>query len=179
MTPNLADYHHPPLVRRAVAAIVPLACPPEVERLGLVDAVVDHFELSLRSLPALFRAGLITGITSYELGARAWPGHRGRAASGLDRARAARYYQAWRHSPLRLQREFVKGLKGLLCMGYYSQPAVHAELGYTPDAWVARVTRRRLELYQGDIRRHEERLYVPEPLPPPVDHPLARGKEVA
>ena len=165
--PNLADYHHSPLVRRAVAAIVPLACPPEVEELGLVDAVVDHFELSLRSLPALVRSGLVTGITSYELGSRAWPGHWGRPASGLDRGRAARYYDSWRHSPLRLQREFVKGLKGLLCMGYYSQPEVHEQLGYTPDAWVKKATRRRLEVYRADIQRHQDSLLEPEPLPAP------------
>jgi hypothetical protein len=168
MTPNLADYHHSPLVRRTVAAIVPIACPPEVETLGLVDAVVDHFELSLRSLPALVRTGLIAGITSYQLMSRSWPGHWGRAASGLDRDRATRYYDNWRHSPLRLQREFVKGLKGLLCMGYYSQPAVHELIGYTPDGWVAKVTRRRLEVYRGDIEAQAALLLVPEPLPAPI-----------
>ncbi len=47
---NLANYHHSPLVRRAVPSVVPIACPPEVEEHGIVDAVVDHFELSLRSL---------------------------------------------------------------------------------------------------------------------------------
>ena len=170
---NLADYHHTPRVRRTLAAIVPIACPPEVEELGLVDAVIDHFELSLRSLPALVRSGLVAGITGYELASRSWPGHRGRAASGLDRARAIGYYESWRHSPLRLQREFIKGLKGLLCMGYYSQPEVHERIGYTPEAWVAKVTRRRLDSYGADIRRHEEKLLVAEPLPAPVDLPLS------
>ncbi len=78
---------------------------------------------------------------------------------------AIRYYNAWRYSPIHLQREFVKGLKGLLCMGYYSQPEAMESIGYTPDKWVAKVKRRRLEIYGDDIRRHEETMFVPDPLP--------------
>jgi len=163
---TLADYHHPPLVRRTLASMAPIACPPDIERLGLVDAVVDHMELTMRSVPALIRTGLVAGLTSYELGSRVWPGHFGRPASKLGRERATRYYDAWRCSPIRLQREFIKGVKGLLCMGYYEMPQVKEQLGYTPDPWVAKVKRRRLEVYGDEIRRHEAALFEPEPMPP-------------
>ncbi len=163
---TLADYHHPPRIRRILASIAPIACPPDIERFGLVDAVVDHMEMTMRSLPAAVRAALITGLTGYELASMAWPGHLGRPASKLDRKRAIRYYDAWRHSPIRLQEEFVKGIKGLLCLGYYEMPQVKEQLDYTPDAWVSKVKRRRLEVYGDEIRIHEAKLFEPEPLPP-------------
>jgi hypothetical protein len=137
-----------------------------VEELGLVDAIVDQMELSMRSVPTFVRASLLAGITGYELASTVWPGNWGRPASKLDRARAIRYYDAWRKSPIRLQKEFIKGLKGLLCMGYYEMPQVKEQLGYTPDAWVTKVTRRRLEVYGDEIRRHEAELFTPDPLPP-------------
>lgn len=163
---TLADYHHPPRIRRILASIAPIACPPDIERFGLVDAVIDHMEMTMRSLPAVVRAALITGLSGYELASMAWPGHFGRPASKLDRKRAIRYYEAWRHSPIRLQEEFAKGIKGLLCLGYYEMPRVKEQLGYTPDAWVTKVKRRRFEVYGDEIQRHEAKLFAPEPLPP-------------
>jgi len=131
-----------------------------------VEAVVDQMELSMRSVPALVRTALLSGMTGYEVASTVWPGNWGRPASKLSRERATRYYDAWRRSPIRLQTEFVKGLKGLLCMGYYEMPQVKEQLGYTPDAWVKKVTRRRLEVYGDEIRRHEAKLFEPDPLPP-------------
>jgi hypothetical protein len=174
---TLADYRHPPRIRRLLASVTPIACPPDVEELGIIDAVVDHVELSMRSLPAVVRAALLAGLTSYELGSIAWPGNWGRPASKLGRARAIRYYDAWRRSPIRLQTEFIKGLKGLLCMSYYEMPQVKERLGYTPDPWVSRVKRRRLEVYGDEIRRHQATLFQPEPLPPlpATARPMAAG----
>ena len=165
MNLNLADYSHAAGFRRTVTAIAPIACPPEIEALGLVDAVVDHLELSMRALPEVVRVGLIAGVTGYELASMAWPGHWGRPASKLNRDQAIRYFNGWHKSPIRLQREFIKGIKGLLCMGYFSLPEVKELIGYTPDAWVDQVKRKRLATYGDDIRRHEESILAADPLP--------------
>jgi hypothetical protein len=164
-TPTLSTYRHSPRVRRVLASIAPLACPPEIVELGLVDPVVDHVELSMRSLPDLFRAGLVAGLTSYELLSRAVPRNRGRSASSLDRERATRYFEMWRTSRIGLQREMIKGVKGLLCMGYYEQPAAKETIGYSPEQWIAKVKRRRLAVYTDAISRHEASLIQPDPLP--------------
>jgi hypothetical protein len=50
-------------------------------------------------------------------------------------------------------------------MAYYEAPEVQAEMGYTPQAWIDKVARRRLELYRDDIDRHQESLVAPDPLP--------------
>lgn len=175
---TLATYRHSHRIRRVLASIAPLACPPEIEELGLVDAVVDHVELSMRSLPDLVRTGLVAGLTSYELLSRAIPRNLGRAASGLDRDRAARYFELWRTSRIGLQRELIKGVKGLLCIGYYEQQAVKEQIGYLPEEWIAKVKRRRLQVYADDINRHEASLIQPEPLPLDELFPKRRAADV-
>jgi hypothetical protein len=161
----LADYRHSALTRRALGGLARVACPPQIEEHDLVDAVVDHVELSMRSLPDLFRRGLVTGIAAYEQMARFVPGHRGRPASALPFEAATRYFERWRKSPLMPQRELIKGLKGLLCVGYYEQPAVKAEIDYLPERWIEKVKRRRLSVYSEEIARHETSLFEPDPLP--------------
>jgi len=163
---TLADYRHPPRIRRLLASIAPIACPPEIEPLGLVTPVVDHTELTLRSFPEVVRSALLAGLTSYELTSAMWPGHRGRPASRLDRERATRYYRAWRRSPLRLQRELVKGVKGILCLAYYEMPQVKEQLGYAPEDWIRTATRHRLERHGEAIARHRAALFEREPLLP-------------
>ncbi|HUH05410.1 MAG TPA: hypothetical protein VML75_25620 [Kofleriaceae bacterium] len=164
-TTTLATYRHSNRVRRVLASIAPLACPPEIESMELVDAVVDHVELSMRSLPDLVRTGLVAGLTSYELLSRGIPRNRGRSASQLDRERARRYFESWRTSRIGLQRELIKGVKGLLCIGYYEQQAVKEDIGYLPEQWIAKVKRRRLQVYAEDITRHEASVIQPDPLP--------------
>jgi hypothetical protein len=162
---RLAAYSHSPRVRRLLRSLVPIVCPPEAERLGVVDAVVDHVALSMRAFPAPLRRALVLGLTTYDLSAAGWPGARGRTASKLPRQRAARWYAIWWHSPLMPQRELAKAVKALMAIGYYEQPRVQAELGYAPQAWIDKVKGRRLEVYGDAIRKHERSLIEPDPLP--------------
>jgi hypothetical protein len=70
---------------------------------------------------------------------------------------------------LALQREFIKGIKGIIAMSYFEQPAVLAGIGYTPHEWVARVDKRRLEVYADDIARHEATIFEADPIPLPSE----------
>src|SRR5688572_24177674 len=121
---RLADYSHSPRVRRLLRSLVPIVCPPEVERLGVVDAVVDHVALSMRAFPAPLRRALILGLTTYDLAAAAWPPARGRTAGRLPRHEAGAWYAFWWKSPLLPQRELAKAVKALMAIAYYEQPAV-------------------------------------------------------
>jgi hypothetical protein len=144
--------------------MVPVACPPEVVELGLVDAVVDHVEEMMAATPGYLRAALLAGLTTYELGALVWPPARGRTASRLDGARAAAYFRTWWKSRLGPRRELAKGVKGLLALGYYEQPAVLDQIDYHPERWIAEVSKRRMDKYGDEVRRGEAEVTRPDPL---------------
>jgi hypothetical protein len=175
---RLANYSHSPRVRRLLRSLVPIVCPPEVERLGVVDAVVDHVALSMRAFPGPLRRALVLGLTTYDLSAAAWPRARGRTASKLPRHRAADWYALWWRSPLLPQRELAKAVKALMAIGYYEQPAVQRELGYAPQAWIEQVKTRRLDVYADAIRRHDRSLIEPDPLPSSLAARRAATREV-
>jgi hypothetical protein len=162
---RLAAYAHSPRVRRLLRSLVPIVCPPEAERLGVVDAVVDHVALSMRAFPAPLRRALLLGLTTYDVSAAGWPRARGRTASKLPRQRAAEWYALWWHSRLMPQRELAKAVKALMAIAYYEQPRVQADLGYAPQAWIDKVKRRRLDVYGEAIGKHERALIEPDPLP--------------
>jgi hypothetical protein len=146
--------------RRLLGSLTALLCPPEVVP-DLVELVVDEVELTMQAMPAAVRTALLAGLATYELGAVArW----GRPASTLAPERAARYLDAWRHG-LAVQRELIKAVRSLVCLAYFELPAVKQRMGYLPARWIEKVTRHRLATYQGDIERHAEGLFAPEPLP--------------
>jgi hypothetical protein len=164
VTPTLADYRHPPRVRRLLASLVPVVCPLQAQTLGLTDAIVEHVELSMRALPTAVRLALVAGLTTYELGALAR--HR-RRASRLDAARARDYFAWWRRGTS-IQRELARGVRGLLCLACYEMPAMQEAIGYRPAGWIERVKRRRLEIHGDAIAAHQASLFEPDPLPPLV-----------
>src|SRR5678809_1239465 len=90
---------------------------------------------------------------------------RARPASALPYDQAHRWFERWRKSPLLPMREWVKGAKGLLCMAYYEHPVVKDKIGYTPEAWIDKVKKKRLAVYSDEIRKHEQSLIAPDPLP--------------
>lgn len=161
----LADYHHPASVRRVLASLAEVVCPPEAFEHDVVDDIVDHVELSMRASPAPVRAGLVAGLLAYELGAAAWPAHIGRRASRLPLPAHRRYFARWWHSRLGAQRQFARGVKGLLCLACYEQPALQERLGYRPTGWIEEVSRRRLAVHGDAARRHQAALLEPDPLP--------------
>jgi hypothetical protein len=158
-------YRLPPRVRRVLASLVPVICPEGATRLGLVDWVVDQAELGIGSFPGVVRRALVAGLTTYEQSARLWPRAGGRSASRLDPEQADAWYRLWWKSRLGPQRELSRALKSILCMAYYEAPAVQAEMGYAPQAWIDKVARRRLEVWSDPIARHDESLLAPDPLP--------------
>jgi hypothetical protein len=159
---KLADFHIPGPLRKTLARLMPVVCPPDVESLDIEAEVIDTVELMVRSFPGYMRLGLLAGIGAFELGALAV---RLRPFSRLDRRAAERYFEAWWESPIPVLKLFAKVLKGLLAMGYYEQPAVHERIGYHPDRWHDEIRRRR-EAYAESARQHQELLLTPDPLVP-------------
>lgn len=140
-------------------------CPPQAIELGLLDDIVEHVELSMRASPAGVRVALLAGLSGYELASMAWPGHWGKRASKLPPKLAASYFAAWYHSPLMPQHEFAKGIKSLLSLACYEQPAMMESIGYTPDAWIDKSKKYRLKTYSAAIARRESEVLAPDPLP--------------
>ena len=161
--PTLADFRFSRSARRTLAALAPIVLSDEVEQLGLVEAVLDDLELLLRALPAPARAGLLAGVATFEHTARAAPSSLGRGFSRLPRPKAQAHFERWLHAP-GPTKQLVKGLKMLLTFVYYEQPQVRARLGYTPDDWIARVTRERTERFGDALREAEARVTDPYPL---------------
>jgi hypothetical protein len=169
----LADFKLPRPLRKTLGALARVVCTDEVETLGLTDAVVDGVELHMRSIPALFRAGLVAGLASFEAGAAAWPRALGRPFSRLPADLQEAYFRSWWASPLFPMRQLAKGVKGLLAMSYWEQPEVKRRLEYHPERWIAEVAARRLRDHADDARAHDELVRRPDPLVPAAS--LTRG----
>lgn len=159
------SYQHPRHVRRILESLVPVICPPEAVELGLVAAIVEHAGLTMGAMPTLFRAGLIVGLTGYDAAAIAWPPARGRRSHKLSVELRTLWFKRWLDGATPAERELAKGIKQILALSHYEQPEIQARLGYTPDAWIDKVKRRRLEVYGNDIAKHHASITAPDPLP--------------
>ncbi len=162
----LADFRIPRLLRRVLEPMVRIVCTEEVETLGLVTEVIDHVELSMRSIPFHMRTGLVAGLTAFEIGAIGFPSSFGRPFSRLPVAKQDAYFASWWHSPLFPIRQFTKGIKGLIAMGYFEHPVVAARMQYHPEQWIAEVAARRLRDYASDIAAQEKMVLERDPLVP-------------
>lgn len=169
-----SEFHLPGPLRRLLASLVPIVCPRDAAELGVEGAIVDHAELSIGAFEAPVRLAMLAGLATYELGGVAYGG---RPASRLPRERAARYFALWWRSPIGLQHELAKGMKGLLCLAHYEQPAVQAKMGYTAQAWIDGVARKRLAVHGPAIQRAAAKVLEPDPLPG-VAPPRRRAVEV-
>jgi len=152
-------------VREILAAIARVVCPPELEALGVIDGVLEDVEAAMDAMPPLVRVALVAGIAGFDTASMAVPRHLGRRFARLPADRASDYFESWWRSRIGLQREFARGVKGLLCMAYYEMQPVKDQLGYTPEQWIDRVKKRRLAIYSADIATHERRITEPDPLP--------------
>ena len=160
----LADYNHPGPIRAVLVSLVPVVCPPQAIELGLTGDIVDHVELSMRASPAGVRAALLAGISGYEVAAMAYPAHRGARASQLSPEQARSYFESWMHSKLMPQHEFAKGIKSLICLSCYEQPAMMQAIGYTPQEWIDKSVKYRLATYSDAITRRAAEIIEPDPL---------------
>ena len=162
---SLADYRHPPAIRRLLQSLTTVICPAQAIELGLQDAIVDHVELSMRASQRGLRAALITGLSGYDLASMAMPAHRGKRASALSNEKAAAYFASWYHSKLKLKHEFAKGIKSLIALACYEQPEMMSSIGYTPADWIERSKKVRLETYQPAIEKRAIAVLAADPLP--------------
>jgi hypothetical protein len=165
----LADFHIPPPLRPVFRQIARVVCPPDAEALGALDGIIDHFEMSLRTLPAYLRVALMAGTTTFDLSAAADPRTPGRRFSRLPLHQAERWYRLWHHAPIFMMRQFAQAVKALIILAYYEQPEVRRKIGYQPDGWVAEVAKKRLVTYGIAIAQHEEELRAPDPLIAPTN----------
>ena len=164
----LADFRLPRRVRRTLEALAPVVCPPDLGELGILEPLVDHCELTLRSFSPPVRAGLHAGLVFFELSAAAVPSSRGRTFSRLGPAAAEAHFARFWHSRVGPLHQLARGMKALVAFAYYEHPVVKRRMEYHPERWIAEVARRRLERWGDAIRRHEQAILAPDPLVPTV-----------
>lgn len=174
---DLADFELPRDHRALLRTLVPVIAPPgEAERLGVIEACVDEAELIMRALPKVVRLALAAGMTTYDQTARLHPRNLGRAAHALDGKGAHRWFDFWRHGNA-LQRNFIKGIKGIIGMAYYELRPVQDAMGYTPHQWIDKVKATRLQVYADDIAAHEATVFERDPLPLPSEVAARAGSD--
>ena len=139
-----------PAVRRIAARFAEVACPPSVREAGRIDGLLGELEAMLGALPLAARRLVALAFVLFDQGARLYPRARGRRFARLGDRTAEGYLEAM------LAHRRLSGaaqrLKGLVVMSYYELPDVKTELGYSPDAYIAAVSRRRLATYGAQIQ---------------------------
>jgi hypothetical protein len=154
----------PAPARRVLEGLVPVICPPEAVELGVVSDIVDHVGLTLGALAPLFRAGFVAGLITYDLSSVAWLPARGRRSHKLPRELAERWFRTWLDSNNPAFHQLAFAMKQLTSLAHYEHPAVQEKMGYRPQQWIEKVTKRRLEVYSDEIQRHEASILAPDPL---------------
>lgn len=162
---TLSDYRHSIATTKLLRSIAKTVCPPSAVSLGLLDEIVEHVELSMRTTPTVLRQALEAGLKSYDLASIAWPGHWGKRAAALSDDKARSYFESWYHSKITLQHEFARGVKSLLCLACYEQPAMMTAIGYTPQEWIDKSVKKRLTTYGSAIAKREQEILADDPLP--------------
>lgn len=164
MTKEQSYTHHPYKLIPALKQIARVTCPPELHTLNLMDACIDHLELTLDSIPRHLRLALLVGVGLFEYAAMLWPTSRFKPFSQLDEATARQYWDLWWHSESELLSNFTKAIKAFMVMGYYEQPEIRVQLEFLPEVWIAQVAKKRLERYAEEIQSHEALVTAPDPL---------------
>lgn len=155
-------------LRSALAALIPIAGPPDVRELDLEKDILDHVELTLGSFPIHVAAGLLCALLALEGGAAVVPGHGGRTFSRLARKapeKATHYFEKWWGSSIPPIRLLIKTLKALIAQAYYEHDVVRRKLEYHPERWISEVAKKRLETWQEEILRHDALILESDPLP--------------
>ena len=163
----IQDHCHTHLPHRLVPALRQLAhvtCPKEMRYLGLTDAVLDHLELTLDSLPRHVRVAILAGVQSLETGARLWPKARLKPFSALSPELATQYWEKWWSSNADVPASFSKAIKAFVVMGYYEQPEIKVQLEFLPEVWTAKVASKRLEDWVEAIQNQDALVLAPDPV---------------
>jgi hypothetical protein len=154
-------------VRRVVEAFAVVVCPPDLTSRGLLAPLIDEVEQFLAAFPPHVRRALVASFLTFDEGARLHPAGRGRRFVDLDDQAADRWFGAVAGGRSPALRNLVRLMRGVVAMSYYELPAVQADLGYVPDAYIAEVAARRLQVHGAAIERAERDVLV--------DGPLRRG----
>jgi hypothetical protein len=161
---TLADFRLSRSMRRIFAPVARIVCTDEIVEYGLEEAVLDHVELSLRSMPWLLRIGLVAGAHLFNLSAVLFPSSFGRTFRMLPRQNQERHFRRFWLSNVMALRQLAKGMKALVALAYFEHPAVLSRLAYHPERWIAEVAARRVRDYAADIKRADEIVVAPAPL---------------
>lgn len=154
------SFRIPARLRPTVERFARTVCPPALSERNLLPELMVLLEQHLGVLPPHARLGVLAGFATLDEAARLHPAGRGRRFAHLDDAAADACFRT--AARLRVSASIVKLIKGLVTFNYYEIPAVKAELGFHPDAYIARVARRRLDSYLGDIRKGDEAVLAPD-----------------
>ncbi len=160
-------------VRRIVARFAGVVCPPEVQSGDLAEQTLVEFELLLGAIPGGVRRLVPVAFVVFDRAARLYPPGRGRRFARLADLEADAYLRAVLARGGGLA-TMVQRLRGLVVMCYYELPEVKEQLGYRPDAYIAAVSRRRVDRYGPEIRAGEAAVLArdrpaPEAGDPPGD----------
>jgi hypothetical protein len=123
-----------PAFRALASAFVPEIAAASGDEWAALEATFEH---ALAVRPPALRRQITSFIRLLDLTARLRFGAR---LAALDEARRSALLESFAGSRLLLLRRGVWGLRTLIMLGWYTQPAVIASLGYraAPAGWAAR-----------------------------------------
>ncbi len=163
---TLADFSLSRGQRRTLGQLAHVVCPGDVAALGIETAIVDEFELLLRTFPPLVRFAMLAATVLMEWLAVLAPSSLLRPFSLLPRGKQQRWFARWAHCPLMPVRQLAKTMKGLLGLGYWEHPSVKERIGYHPERWIAQVKEERAARFADEIAAGEAAVVAPDPLVP-------------
>jgi hypothetical protein len=134
-------------VLRALAEVVAPRAP------GLVvdpESLVDVADSICAEMPRFLQLLMPIGLLLIEFGTWFWAGTF-RRCSRLDLARRERYVRGWVQSRWAMRRDLIKGVKGLILLGFYSDPRVMELIGYRPEPHGKLVAAERLVRHGHDL----------------------------
>jgi hypothetical protein len=165
-------------VRRIVARLAEVACPPEVRAGNLTDELAAEFESLLEVVSPVVRWSVRGGLVAFDQGARLYPRARGRRFAHLADGDADAYFRAVLARRGAGLGTALQRIKGLVVYCYYELPEVKDQLGYRPDAYIAAVSKRRLASYGPQIRAGEAAVLAPGPGGPDARARPDAGKDL-
>ncbi len=123
-------------------------------RVECTDDLVNFVDNFVRYLPPLLKLGFPIGVWIFQFAAILWSGLP-LPFTMLSRERQERYMAGWTESRFWWKRDMMKGLKGVVLMGFYQHPEVMRHIHYDPVSHVQTIQARRLATYGDDIRRRQ------------------------
>lgn len=122
--------------------------------------LIDEVERFLAAFPPPVRRALVASFLAFDEGARLRPAGGGRRFVDLDDEAAEQWFRAVAGGSSLALRNLVRLMRGVVVMSYYELPAVQADLGYFPDAYIAEVAASRLKVHGAAIERAERGVLV-------------------